>query len=243
MPRPRRLVVPGQPLHVIQRGNNRAVTFNATLDYRIFKLLLRQESRRADCAIHAYVFMRNHVHLLLTPDDARGPARMMQAIGTRYVRYFNRRYARTGTLWEGRFRSTLVDSQRYLFACSRYIELNPVRAQIVDRPGLYAWSSFRHNATGEPDAILTPHPLYLALGARGAERRSAYRTMFAEELGPDALEAIRKATNSGAVLGTATFREQIEDALRRHPSRWPRGGDRRSASFLTSHERWLGEGG
>lgn len=235
MARPPRLVVPDQPLHVIQRGNNRSVSFVAAEDYRYYGEVLCEASARARCAIHAYVMMGNHVHLLLTPADEGGPARMMQALGRRYVRYFNGRYARTGTLWEGRYRSTLVDSHSYFFACSRYIELNPVRARIVEHAAQYPWSSFHHNANGERDPLLTPHALYRGLGARPAERRAAYGALFEEHLGDDALGAIRRATNAGTVLGSAGSQAQTEAELRRRATRLPREGDRRSAAFRAAH--------
>jgi putative transposase len=236
MARSPRLVIPGQPLHMIQRGNNRSMSFVATDDYLYYKTALRQASKRARCAIHAYVLMSNHVHLLVTPEDDGGPSRMMQAVGRRYVRYFNDRYARTGTLWEGRFRSALIDSHRYFFACSRYIETNPVRARITKLPALYPWSSFRYNANGEPDSLLTPHALYAGLGARAEERRGAYRALFDGNPGAEALDVIRHATNAGAVLGTERFRAQIEEALHRRLERLPHGGDRRSPVFQSARD-------
>ncbi len=234
MPRVPRSVVPGHPLHLIQRGNNRTRSFVAPEDYAYYKRVLRESSVRARCAVHAYVLMTNHVHLLVTPESAQGPARMMQAIGRRYVRYFNESYSRTGTLWEGRYRSTLVDSLHYFFACMRYVELNPVRAGVVMQPGEYRWSSFRRNAHGEADAPITPHALYLALGSVSSDRQAAYRAMFACHLDMDAVNAIRRATNAGTVLGTTPFREELEARLQRMLKRLPHGGDRRSDSFRGS---------
>jgi REP-associated tyrosine transposase len=231
MARPPRLVVPGQPLHLIQRGNNRSPMFFADHDYTLFRDTLLQASRRFGCSIHAYVLMANHVHLLTTPIAEQAPARMMQAVGRRYVRYVNERYQRTGTLWEGRYRSSLVDSEHYLLVCSRYIELNPVRAGMVDRPHQYRWSSYRCNALGEADALITPHALYLALGSSPSEQQVAYRALFEAHLESSTLEVIREATNKGAVLGNDRFREQIEATLQRQLSRHPHGGDRRSETF------------
>lgn len=231
MPRTPRPIVPGQPLHVVQRGNNRVAAFVAIQDFVHYTRVLREASEDAGCAIHAYVLMSNHVHLLVTPDSASGPSRMMQSVGRRYVRYFNDRHRRTGTLWEGRFRSTLVDSERYLLACSRYIELNPVRTGMVHRPGDYRWSSFRCNAHGEIDALITPHGVYRSLGARVADRRAGYRALFAEPLDAGSLDAIRDATTAGTVLGGARFRAKLELELERRLTRIPHGGDRRSASF------------
>lgn len=228
MPRIPRAVFAGHPLHLIQRGNNRAPTFVDAHDYMRYRNVLREASARAGCEIHAYALMTNHVHLLVTPDHERGPAYMMQSVGRRYVRYFNDRFQRTGTLWEGRYRSTLIDSDRYFFACSRYVELNPVRAGMVPHPGAYRWSSFRCNADGEPDDLVTPHRLYRELGVEAVHREAAYRGMFAAEADVGAVDSIRRATNSGHVLGSARFRQDLETKAQR-PLRWmTHGGDRRS---------------
>jgi putative transposase len=231
MPRVPRPVVPGQPLHLIQRGNNRAASFVGIADFQRYKQILREASDRTGCAIHAYVLMTNHVHLLVTPDCEKGPARMMQSVGRRYVRYFNDRYARTGTLWEGRYRSAVVDSQHYFLACSRYIELNPARAGIVAQPAEYPWSSFRCSAHGRADALITPHPLYLALGANPTRRQGSYRALFVGREDVEAVDAIRRATNAGTTLGSARYRAELEMALQRRLTRALHGGDRRSASF------------
>src|SRR3954471_7167052 len=153
MPRPPRIVRAGQTLHLVQRGNNRTACFTCDQDRAYFAHLLRRIGERTGCAIHAYVLMRNHVHLLLTVSEARSPSRMMQTLGRRYVRYFNDRVERTGTLWEGRFRSSVIDSERYFFQCSRYIEMNPVRAGLAMRPVDYPWSSYRCNALGAFDGL------------------------------------------------------------------------------------------
>jgi REP-associated tyrosine transposase len=169
MARRPRLVVPGFPLHIVQRGNNRAVTFRCLEDFTCYGEALFAACRRYECSIHAYVFMPNHVHLLLTTEEVHGPSYMMQAVGRRFVQYVNTRYARTGTLWEGRFWSSVVHSERYFFACSRYIELNPVRARMVDGPDEYRWSSYGCNALGSDDRLVRPFVLYEALGARSAK--------------------------------------------------------------------------
>ncbi len=232
-----RLVVAGQPLHLIQRGNNRAAIFFADEDYQCYRDALGEASQRFGCAIHAYVLMTNHVHLLITPADERGPARLMQAVGRRYVRYINAHYRRTGTLWEGRYKSALIDSDHYLLACSRYIELNPVRAGLVEDPAQYRWSSYRHNAGGVPDALLTPHALYQALGSPRAERQRAYHALCRTHLDAQTLAAIRRATHDGAVLGRDRFRAQIEAALQRRVRRLAHGGDRRSQAFQATKEQ------
>jgi putative transposase len=200
MPRPLRSIRPGHTLHIIQRGNNRSACFSDDADRERYLAALRHASERARCAIHAYVLMSNHSHLLVTADEASSPSRMMQSLGGKYVRYFNKRYGRTGTLWEGRYRASLIDSDRYFLVCSRYIEMNPVRAGIAREPAEYRWSSFRSNADGEPDALVRPHPLYLSLGRWSAARRDAYRALFQAPLAWPTLDAIRRATNSGVPL-------------------------------------------
>jgi putative transposase len=225
MARRPRHVVPGQPLHVIQRGNNRAISFVSADDFANYRRILGEASRRARCAIHAYVLMTNHVHLLTTPEDEDGPASMMQMLGRRYVRYFNVRQARTGTLWEGRFRSAPIDSERYFFACSRYIEMNPVRAAISDEPSKYRWSSFRCNAYGAADALVTPHDSYGALGGEAAARQRAYRAMFELSLEPELIDDIRRATKSGTTIGVTPDRVELAVALQRQVLQ-PGGGDR-----------------
>lgn len=231
MPRIPRPVVAGQPLHLIQRGNNRVATFADDEDFTRYLRVLREASRRAECAVHAYVLMSNHVHLLATPNDRHGLARMMQRMGTWYVRYFNERHGRTGTLWEGRYRSTLVDTERYFLACMRYIELNPVRAGIVDSPARYRWSSFRGNAFAGSDPVLGPHPVFMSLGRNSTERKAAYRRLFEVPLDPDVIEGIRTAARTGTVLGTVACRARLESALKRTLARLPHGGARRGAAF------------
>jgi putative transposase len=192
MPRPLRFILPGHTLHLIQRGNNRAACFVDDADRQHYMAALLHASERAHCAIHAYVLMLNHSHLLVTADDAMAPARMMQSLGRKYVPYFNKRYGRTGTLWEGRYHSSLIDSERYFLQCSRYIEMNPVRAGIVNEPGTYRWSSFRSNAEGHPDALVRRHPVYLALGRCTAARRTAYRALFDVPLLSIELDTLRR---------------------------------------------------
>ena len=234
MARPPRLVIPGVPLHVIQRGNNRTQTFLSPEGFVQYKRMLGDASRRYRCHIHAYVFMSNHVHLLVTAEDEQGPARMMQAIGRRYVRYVNTRHGRTGTLWEGRYRSSLVDSERYFLSCSRYIELNPVRAAMVGDPGDYHRSSYLCNALGEPDPLVTPHSVYEGLDTVPAGRRAAYCALFEHAMSQETIDTIRRAINSGGLLGDEDFTARIEARLARSLTRPPRGGDRRSLAFRSS---------
>jgi len=163
--------------------------------------LLDEHAAAHACQVHAYVLMSNHVHLLLTPGDEWGVSRMMKAIGERYVRYFNRAHRRTGTLWEGRFRSSIVDSQSYLFTCQRYIELNPVRAGLVSHPAEYPWSSYLENAEGAKSGVVTAHPLFLSMSPDPDQRRASYRKLFEADLSTDELYDIREAVIGGFALG------------------------------------------
>lgn len=224
MPRLPRLVVPGRPLHVIQRGNDRRPTFQSVRDHMVYLDFLFEVSRATDVSIHAYVLMTNHVHLLVTPESEDAPARLMQSIGRRYVRYFNTRYARTGTLWESRYRSSVIDSEHYLLACARYIERNPVRAGMVGTPAEYSWSSYHHNAYGTPDRLLRAHPVLLALGTTPSERRAAYRALFTQELPEDELTRIRRSTQRGDATGGEAFLRQLAMERRRPVVRRPVGG-------------------
>ena len=173
-----RIVVPGQPQHVIQRGNNRDITFVAEEDYQFYLEKLTEACQRFNCDLHAYVLMTNHVHLLMTPHTENGLSKVMQSLGRIYVQYFNYRYKRTGTLWEGRYKATLLDSERYLLTCYRYIELNPVRAGMVSDPAEYPWSSYCENALGKDTHKLKPHDLYCRLGQTKEERTQAYQILF-----------------------------------------------------------------
>ena len=213
MPRRPRLTLPNVPLHLIQRGNNRQSCFIEEKDYRRYLDWLQEYAAKAGCRVHAYVLMTNHVHLLLSPGRAEAPGELMKALGQRYVQYFNRKYQRSGTLWDGRYRSCLVQEADYLLACQRYIELNPVRAAMVKHPAEYRWSSYRANAQGEECSLLTPHEIYLRLGAEPGQRRAAYREIFRYELEPGAVDEIRAATNGNFALGTPQFAEQVSAAL------------------------------
>lgn len=221
-----RLDLPGIPQHIVQRGNDRQPCFADAADYWRYRQEMREAALKHGCAVHAYVLMTNHVHLLLTADSPGGASRMMQAIGRRYVGAFNARYRRTGTLWEGRFKSALVDGDTYLLACHRYIELNPVRAGMVARPGEYRWSSHRCNASGEPDIGVTPHPRYLSLGIDADIRQAAYRALFEEALDPSDTNALRDHTHQNKALGNDRFRSRIEALIGRSMKIRPRGRPR-----------------
>lgn len=214
MPRLPRFNLPGVPQHIIQRGNNRQACFFTGDDYRFYLECLKAAAAREGCDIHAYVLMTNHVHVLATPRMDRAVSRMMQSVGRRYVQYVNYRYQRTGTLWEGRYKASLVESSAYLLSCYRYIEQNPVRAMyMVQHPGDYEWSSFQANAHGKGDAWLTPHPEYQALGKSRLERQQNYRELFSDVLDARLVGQIRESVNQGIVLGTDGFRADIESAL------------------------------
>ena len=231
MARQPRYVLPGQPQHVIQRGVDRGATFFDDEDYLFYLECLRDACRRCECAVHAYVLMTNHIHLLLTPARENSIGNLMQCVGRRYVRYVNHTYRRTGTLWEGRYRATLVDSEGYLLTCMRYIELNPVRAGMVDHPGAYRWSSYRANGNGVEDLLIVRHEVYLRLGDEAAERRRAYRELFRAHLDEPTLRSIRAATQNGWVLGRERFSAEVAAMLNRRALPLPRGGDRRSAEY------------
>jgi putative transposase len=215
MPRRARLSIPGIPWHIIQRGNNRSACFHAEEVYRRYLDTLREMAGKFGCAIHAYVLMTNHVHLLLTPVRADSAGLLMKHLGQRYVQYINRSYRRSGTHWEGRFRSCLAQSEDYVLACYRYIELNPVRANMVAHPRDYLFSSYRANAEGDADSLLTPHPEYLRLGRAEHDRRHAYRQLFKAHLDPARIADIRHATNGNYVLGNERFKEDIARMLKR----------------------------
>lgn len=215
MPRRPRLALPYVPLHLIQRGNNRQACFFADEDYRFYLDWLTEYASKMGCQVHAYVLMTNHVHLLLSAGQAESVGALMKAVGQRYVQYVNRTYRRSGTLWEGRFRSCPTQGETYLLACQRYIELNPVRAGMVAHPAEYRWSSYRANAQGELDALVQPHPLYEALGQDAAIRQAVYRELFRFELDPGLVDEIRKATNGNFALGDARFADQISAVLGR----------------------------
>jgi len=210
MARRPRLCLAGIPQHVIQRGTNRQACFASEEDMAAYAHWLDEYSRKYQVAIHALVFMTNHVHLLLTPATSSGVSAMMQSLGRRYVRYFNHTYRRTGTLWEGRFKSCVVDAETYLLTCQRYIELNPVRARMVEAPQDYKWSSYRVNALGVKIRLLKPHGAYLALGETEADRCAAYRRLFAGHLDDTLLGNIRNSVNKGMALGSERFLDEIE---------------------------------
>jgi putative transposase len=198
MSRRRRVFVPGLSQHVVQRGNNRCIIFRTPSDYRFFLSLLQHSSRKYKAEVHGYVLMTNHVHFLVTPSDAYSLPRMMQGIGRLYVPFYNRRYGRTGTLWEHRYDASLLHDDAYWLTCLRYVELNPVRAGLTDSPEKYPWSSYRAHAFGREDPILpTRHPLYVQLGGTDRDRQEAWRSVCAAQIPEHDLDRIRRAIHSG----------------------------------------------
>ncbi len=213
MPRRSRVVMPGVPMHLIQRGNNRGQCFFADADYLQYLEWLSESAQVSGCALHAYVLMTNHVHLLLTPRHEGSVGILMKRLGQRYVQYINRTYQRSGTLWEGRYRSCLIEQETYLLVCQRYIEMNPVRAGIVKHPRDYRWSSYRANGQGEQTDMLYSHPLYLELGRTESQRLEAYRELFRLELDEEETAKVRRAVNGNYVLGSDRFIREISNTL------------------------------
>ena len=217
MPRRPRLFLPDQPQHVVVRGHNRDPVLARHEDFRFLYRCVRDAARRYGLGVHAWVFMHNHLHLLATPVDVDSLPRTMQSLGRCYAQYFNRTYHRSGALWEGRYKASLVDTDRYLLACYRYIELNPLRAGIARRPEDYAYSSYHANALGKDDPLVSPHSVYLALGREGSAsplaspvpgktaRIVAYQALFDQALPRKTLTEIRQGTESGMGIGQAEF--------------------------------------
>lgn len=210
MPRRARIHLDGVPLHIVQRGHNREPCFFGEEDYQSYLFWLGEALKKEHCALHAYALMTNHVHLLITPERAESIPRLIIVLGRRYVHYINTTYRRTGTLWDSRYKSSLIQAETYLLSCQRYIELNPVRAAMVDDPAHYRWTSYRHNALGQPNIYLTPHSLYLAIGRSDVERRDAYRDLFRSQLDGKAIDDIRLALNQNQPLGNSRFYARIE---------------------------------
>lgn len=214
MPRKPRFYIPDIPCHVIQRGNNREPIFFQESDYRAYLCWLKEGLEKFGCTLHAYVLMTNHVHLLMTPKLNNSISLVMQHVGRHYVPYINHQYGRSGTLWEGRYKASIVDSEAYLLTCMRYIELNPVRAHMVDAPSGYTWSSYRSNAHLESNVLLTCHQEYMALGSGDVERAKVYRELFRSYIDAEELHSIRSCCQTGTPLGNNQFRDKIEKTLR-----------------------------
>lgn len=205
-----RLTVPGYPHHIIQRGNNRQAIFAGTADYELLLSLIDEHARKQHVAIHAYVLMSNHFHLLATPETEDGIPQMMQAVGRRYVRNYNLRHFRTGTLWEGRYKSTLIQAERYLLACMVYLDLNPVRAGMVADPADYPWSSYLHYIGRRSDKLLTPHPLYWELGNTPFARDEAYAELVRAGIGEKVKQALTDSALRGWALGEPDYVAELQ---------------------------------
>jgi putative transposase len=215
-----RLTVPGYPHHIIQRGNNRQAIFDGSADYEALLAMLDENAREFGVAIHAYVLMSNHFHLLATPETTEGIPRMMQAVGRRYVRRFNQKHARTGTLWEGRYKSTIIQAERYLLACMVYIDLNPVRAGLVAEPATYPWSSHPHYLGLRRDKLVSPHPLYWALGNTPFARDAAYAELVSAGISQKQKLDLSESALHGWALGEPDY---VADLQRRTQRRVARG--------------------
>lgn len=215
MPRALRLLVEGVATHIVQRGHNRAGCFRRDSDYLLYLLHLGELSEKHGCELHAYCLMTNHVHLLLTPSTPQACTSLMRDLGQRYVQYFNRRYSRSGTLWESRFRSFIAESARYVLACYRYIELNPVDAGMVRKPGDYPWSSYPVNAGLREDRLVTPHPEYVAMGSDTRARQTSYARLVGDGIEPALAEQIREAVNTGYPLAGDAFKAALAVRLGR----------------------------
>jgi putative transposase len=226
MPRKARMYLPGVPAHVVQRGNNRDACFFAEEDFQFYKEVLAEGLKRYGAQLHAYCLMTNHVHLLITPHFTDSISRILQHIGRQYVCYINKTYKRSGTLWEGRHKSSLVDAENYLLACYRYIELNPVVAGMVKMPNEYPWSSYPANAHGKNDLLLTPHEIYLRIHPDKLVREKEYRELFRANLSMEDVHAIRESLSANQILGAGRFKEQIESALERKVGFLSRGRPR-----------------
>jgi putative transposase len=215
MPRLCRYFLQYVPQHIVQRGNNRQSVFFQDLDYDFFQACLNDAAIIYGCDIHAFALLPNHIHLLVTPQEADSVPKMMQSIGRRYVQHFNSTYQRSGTLWEGRYRACLVEPGGWLLDCYRYIELGPVRAGAADRPDDYPWSSHRFHVLGEKIGFVTPHACYRTLGSSDVARQNAYRQLCEDGMHDEALCAIRASLTAGRVYGSEDFKDSLEQRLAR----------------------------
>ncbi|ORU92255.1 MAG: hypothetical protein A6F70_02315 [Cycloclasticus sp. symbiont of Bathymodiolus heckerae] len=226
-----RLVIPNQPLHIMHRGNNRQSIFNSEDDMFRIKEDIAHGLKKSGCSLHAYVIMTNHLHFLVTPSSKEQLAVFMQAIANRYVRYFNALHKRTGTLWEGRFKSCLVDSHSYLFSLYKYIEMNPVMANMVSNASEYPWSSYAHNALGEADKLITEHCLYSQLSDVPKLKAPRYRDLFDQIDIDQQRERIKRATLAGEAYGSDAYHHKIGALINRVTKLTSHGGDRKSEAY------------
>jgi len=223
MPRRPRIHIDNLPLHIVQRGHNQEACFFCNADYQTYLRLLGEVLKKESCTLHAYCLMTNHIHLLLTPEYAESVSSLIIALGRRYVQYINKAYHRTGTLWDSRYKSSLIQEETYLLACQRYIELNPVRASMVEEPALYRWSSYRFNGLGKANQYISPHPVYMSLGKNLKSRQAAYRGLFQSELDKNVTNDIRQALTQNQPLGNSRFYTKIEAMTGQRCGPKPRG--------------------
>jgi putative transposase len=222
-------------LHIVQRGHNREPCFFAEEDYFTYLHWLGEALKENGCALHAYVLMTNHVHLLVTPEKAEKIPKLIISLGRRYVQYINTTYRRTGTLWDSRYKSSLIQADKYLLSCMRYIELNPVRAAMVEDPAHYRWTSYRANALGKADDLLTPHPTYTAIASATQERLAAYRVLFRPHLEREGVADIRLALNQSQPLGDHRFHAKIAKIVGEPRQARPRGRPRKDVDGSEVH--------
>jgi putative transposase len=222
-----RLTLPGYPHHIVQRGNNRQAIFADKADYESLLELFDEYSRKFKVAVHSYVLMSNHFHVLATPQTDDGVPQLLQAVGRSYVRRFNKRHSRTGTLWEGRYKSTLIQAERYLLACMVYIDLNPVRAGLVGNAADYPWSSYQHYTGRRVDKLVTPHPLYWELGNTPFAREQAYGDLVSAGIGAKQQQALTEATFRGWALGEPDYVAELQRRTERRVSKAAAGRPRR----------------
>lgn len=232
MPRQPRFALPGQPQHIIQVGNNRQNIFHSDRDYRYYLSKLEEKCFEHKLYIHSYVLMPNHTHILATPYTNYSVSKVLQSLGRCYAQYFNHTHNRTGSLFEGRYRATIIDASTYLLKCYQYIEQNPVRAGLVAKPSEYCWSSHRYNALGVKNDVLTPHRKYMSLSSDTETRYIEYQKMCDVILDESVVNEITEATNKSWVLGSSGFKSFIEKSLNRRSSPKPRGGDRKSVNWI-----------
>jgi putative transposase len=230
MPRRKRYLIANMPYHVVQRGHNRNNCFYDEVDKACYLSILETYLATCQVQLHAFVLMSNHVHLLMTAQQNGAISRLMQNLGRDYVHYFNKRYYRVGTLWDGRFKDSLVDTDQYFLTCQRYIELNPVRAKMVDQPADYHWSSYHANARGINISVVTPHSVYINLADTAGQRLANYRALFKHDVCADDLRSIRTAINHSYPLANEEFVQAISNKYdinfgRRHKGRPEKGSE------------------
>jgi putative transposase len=230
MARQPRLVVPSQAHHIVQFAVDRQVIFRDPDDHQHFLSWLKDAAKLYKVAIHAYVLMPDHLHILATPADAEGLARMMQWAGRHYVPYFNRKYQRAGTLWQGRFKATVIEAASYLLLCSRFIELNPVRDGLVSNPLDYRWSSYTHHVGSEPDPLVVDHMIYWSLGNTPFQREAAYKQLTEQALTLSEMQDLRDSVHKGWVLGSEAFKNELEKQTSRQVRPGKRGRPRKQAT-------------